>query len=223
MDETRSYTDHYQLHVPCGYAYKVVCTDERYTKDTVVYRGEDCVEKFLKAVNEEKWRIWNILNEPKPLRMTGENQADFEAATHCHICGEALESDRVRDHCHVTGSYRGAAHDQCNLRFRIPEFIPVVFHNLRGYDSHLIMQHLGKLDAEITCIPNNTERYVSFTIADRYSRSKQKPTDDDDVEDEAIDGTNKRKRSNQSDEPPAKRSERIEKESESKSKPEVYR
>ena len=203
-EETKSYTDHYQLHMPCGYVYKVVCTDEQYTKDTVVYRGQDCVEKFLKAVNEEKWRIWNILNEPKPLCMMDENQADFEATTHCHICGEALESDRVRDHCHITGAYRGAAHDQCNLRFRIPTFIPVVFHNLKGYDSHLIMQHLGKLDAEITCIPNNTERYVSFTIADRY-QSKQKPTDDDDVEDEAIDGANNRKRSYQSDEPPAKR------------------
>ena len=95
--------------------------------------------------------------------MTDENQADFEPATHCHICGVVLESDRVRDHCHITGAYRGAAHDQCNLRFRIPEFIPVVFHSLKGYDSHLIMQNLGKLDAEITCIPNNTERYVSFT------------------------------------------------------------
>ena len=85
-------------------------------------------------------------------------------------------------------------------------FIPVVFDNLRGYDSHLIMQHLSasKLDAKITCLPNNTERYVSFTIADRY-RSKQKPTDDDEVGDQAIDGTNKRKRSNQSDERPAQR------------------
>ena len=169
-DPTQSYTDGYQLHVPCGYAYKVVCVDDRYTKDTVVYRGEDCVERFLKAVNEEKWQIWNILNEPKPLRMTDENQADFEAATHCHICGEHLEDDRVRDHCHVTGTYRGAAHNQCNLKFKIPEFIPVVFHNLKGYDSHLIMQHLGKqLDAEITCIPNNMEKYISFTVADRYT------------------------------------------------------
>ena len=189
MDETRSYTDHYQLHAPCGYAYKVVCIDDEYTKDTVVYRGQDCVENFLKALKQEKWRIWNILNEPKPLIMTDENERDFEAATICHICREHLEDDRVRDHCHVSGKYRGAAHNACNLKFRIPSFIPVVMHNLKGYDSNLIMQHLGKLDAEITCIPSNMEKYMSFTIADRY---RQKPTDDD-VEDEAI------------DEPPAKR------------------
>ena len=179
-EETKSYTDGYQLHVPCGFAYKVVCIDDRYTKDTVVYRGPDCVANFLKAVNEEKWRIWKVLNEQKPLRMTDENEIEFQTATHCHICGEHLEEDKVRDHCHVSGKYRGAAHNACNLKFRIPSFIPVVMHNLKGYDSHLIMQHLGKLDAEITCIPNNMEKYVSFTIADHYQ-------------------------SKQSDEPPAKR------------------
>ena len=112
--------------------------------------------------------------------MTEKNERGFEAATICHICGENLESDKVRYHCHVSGKYRGAAHNACNLKFRIPSFIPVVMHNLKGYDSHLIMNHLGKLDAEITCIPNNMEKYVSFTIADRYQ-------------------------SKQSDEPPAKR------------------
>ena len=145
-EETKSYTDGYQLHVPCGFAYKVVCIDDRYTKDTVVYRGPDCVANFLKAVNEEKWRIWKVLNEQKPLRMTDENEIEFQTATHCHICGEHLEEDKVRDHCHVSGKYHGAAHNACNLKFGIPSFIPVVMHNLKGYDSHLIMQHLGKLD-----------------------------------------------------------------------------
>ena len=167
-EQTKSYTDGYQLHVSCGYAYKVVCIDDKYTKDTVVYRGQDCVENFLKALKQEKWRIFEILQKPKPLIMTEENQMDFEAASHCHICGEHLEDDRVRDHCHVIGTYRGAAHNQCNLKFKIPTFIPVVFHNLKGYDSHLIMQHLGKLDAEVTGIPNNMEKYISFTVADRY-------------------------------------------------------
>ena len=89
-EETKSYTDGYQLHVPCGFAYKVVCIDDRYTKDTVVYRGPDCVANFLKAVNEEKWRIWKVLNEQKPLCMTDENEIEFQTATHCHICGGAF-------------------------------------------------------------------------------------------------------------------------------------
>ena len=178
-EQTKSYTDGYQLHVPCGFAYKVVCIDDKYTKDTVVYRGQDCVEKFLDSLKQEKWRIFDILQKPKPLIMTEQNQMDFEAASHCHICGEHLESDRVRDHCHVTGSYRGAAHNQCNLKFKIPTFIPVVFHNLKGYDSHLIMQHLGKVDAEVTCIPNNVEKYISFTVADRYKAKTTSRQHDD--------------------------------------------
>ena len=118
--------------------------------------------------------------------MTEENERDFQAATICHICGEHLEEDKVKDHCHVTGKYRGAAHNQCNLKYRIPRFIPVVFHNLKGYDSHLIMQHLGELDAEVTCIPNNMEKYISFTVADRYE-VKKTPKQKSDEEDSASD------------------------------------
>ena len=64
--QTKSYTDGYQLHVPCGYAYKMVCIDDKYTKDTVVYRGQDCVENFLKALKQEIWRNFEILHKPKP-------------------------------------------------------------------------------------------------------------------------------------------------------------
>ena len=120
------------------------------------------------------------------LKHDGGNERDFQAATICHICGEHLEEDKVRDHCHVSGKYRGAAHDECNLKYRIPRFIPVVFHNLKGYDSHLIMQHLGELDAEVTCIPNNMEKYISFTVADRYE-VKKTPKQKSDEEEAASD------------------------------------
>ncbi len=82
--------------------------------------------------------------------------------------------DRVRDHDHLTGLYRGAAHNDCNfaLQFRSNKrnnkfFIPVIFHNLRGYDGHLILKCFKKhifQKGNITCIPNNMERYLSFTI-----------------------------------------------------------
>ena len=70
---------------------------------------------------------------------------------------------KVRDHCHFTGRYRGAAHNSCNLRYRKPNFMPVVFHNLSGYDSHLFVKNLGFSEGNIDCIPNNEERYISFT------------------------------------------------------------
>ncbi len=76
-----------------------------------------------------------------------------------------MGADRVRDHCHLTGKFRVAAHNDCNLNYNFTGRIPVILHNLHGYDSHLIMQGLGKLkDKNINCIPNNTENYISLSI-----------------------------------------------------------
>ena len=83
----------------------------------------------------------------KPLTMTDKDEQHFQEANECHICNQAYtyKDIRVRDHCHVTGSYRGSVHQYCNLKLRInpKEFkIPVIFHNLRGYDNHCIMQEI---------------------------------------------------------------------------------
>ena len=68
-------------------------------------------------------------------------EEEFAAATECHICQKYFTEDdvRVKDHCHITGKYRGAAHNECNINFRLTNKIPVIFYNLKGYDSHLIM------------------------------------------------------------------------------------
>ena len=91
----------------------------------------------------------------------------FCTAEMCHVCDKPLEGDSVRDHCHITGKYRGAAHTACNLKLRLSPkttTIPVVFHNLRGYDSHLLMQAISKVEGRVHCIPNNTEKYISFSL-----------------------------------------------------------
>ena len=79
------------------------------------------------------------------------DQKDFQSATKCHICEQKLFKDKetgkilkVRDHCHFTGEYRGAAHNECNLKFKKPLILPVIFHNLQGYDSHLFINNLRK-------------------------------------------------------------------------------
>ena len=94
-----------------------------------------------------------------------ENREAFKAAKTCWICGEDFEplEKKVRDHCHFTGRYRGAAHSRCNLQFQEPNFTPVFFHNLSGYDSHLFVRNLGKTPREITAIANNEEKYISFS------------------------------------------------------------
>ena len=75
----------------------------------------------------------------------------------------AKEKKKVRDHCHFTGKFREAAHTKCNLQFKKPKFTPVIFHNLSGYDSHLFVKNLGRTDGNIKCIPNNEEKYISFS------------------------------------------------------------
>ncbi|XP_033112614.1 uncharacterized protein LOC117113400 [Anneissia japonica] len=84
----------------------------------------------------------------------------------CYECATKKNGQKVRDHCHVTNTYRGAAHAGCNLKLRVNEHtpIPVVFHNLAGYDAHLIMQVIGEMQGKIDCIPSNTEKYISFSL-----------------------------------------------------------
>ena len=94
--------------------------------------------------------------------MTRKDEIAFENAEICHICNKKLDNDKVRDHCHLTGKYRGAAHDYRNKNYQIPKFFPVIFHNLTGYDSHIFVKNLGVTDGLIDCIPNNEEKYISF-------------------------------------------------------------
>ena len=138
------YTKDYQLHTPRGYALLPVqrsCGEVTFLPHKV-YRGDDAVENFMESVIELARNHHN--NMKKPLSMTREDNIKFRGATECHICKKPFEEDPVRDHCHLTGKFRGAANNKCNLDFRVNKDITVGFHNLRRYDQHLIMQKLEK-------------------------------------------------------------------------------
>ena len=182
----RSYTEAYQTHEDCGYGYKVVCCyDDKYSKQTRIYRGENAVYKFMEKMLEEVEYCKTVIKKHfnKPLVMTEVDERHFKTMDGCHICGEKYTDKdvRIRDHCHITGKFRGSAHQECNLKLRIkPENlkIPVIFHNLRGYDSHFIMQQIGEIakkhgytnkkgekqDLNINAIPNNMEKYMAFML-----------------------------------------------------------
>ena len=98
-----------------------------------------------------------------PLKLTPSEQDSFDKAEICHICKKELLTDKVRDHCHFTGKYRGAAHNSCNLRCRKPMILPVIFHNLQGYDAHLFIKQLSRLPGLLNCIPSTEEKYISFS------------------------------------------------------------
>ena len=105
-----------------------------------------------------------ITNVPTKKMIIGEKEKErFDKETKCWICNGKSDDDvKVRDHCHFTGRYRGAAHNSCNLKNKRKKtiFTPVVFHNLSEYDSHLFVKNLGFSERNIDCIPNNEERYV---------------------------------------------------------------
>ena len=108
----------------------------------------------MECMEKEVGEIAKIYGDNKSMEMTGADKESFAASTHCHICGDALSGDKVRDHDHLTGRYRGAAHNQCNLDFQLPKYVPIVFHNLSGYDTYLFVKELGFGEGKIDCIPH---------------------------------------------------------------------
>ena len=184
LPEERSYTEKYQKHTACSFGYKLVCHyDSQYSGDLVIYRGEDSIVRFMKCMFEEVKNCQSIIrdNFNKPLEMTKKDEKAFTKAKRCHICEKKYIVDDddvpVRDHCHVTGKYRGSAHQSCNLKLQISAEkikIPVIFHNLKGYDSHFIMNELGELikkgeEISINVIAQNAEKYMAFYIGNHLS------------------------------------------------------
>ena len=179
----KSNTEQYQKHTDSGYGYKVVCCyDDKFSKPTKIYRGEKAVHKFMEDMLDEVKYCQRVVKTDfsKPLNTTKEDEESFQRANECHICKKPYGKDdtKVRDHCHVTGKYRGSAHQDCNLNFKLTNKIPVVFHNLKGYDSHFIMQEIGEIvkknayfdekgkkhEMNINIIPNNMEKYMAFML-----------------------------------------------------------
>ena len=105
--------------------------------------------------------------------LTKSQLKEYARAAKCHICFKPFseKKKKVRDHCHYTGLYRGAAHFSCNLQYKISSDIPVIFHNFTGYDAHLFIRELAKYTTDMGVIAKNTEDYISFSIkveVDKY-------------------------------------------------------
>ena len=75
-----------------------------------------------------------------------DDKRNFEESAVCHICKKPFKAgeEKVRDYCHLTGKFKGAAHNRCSLNYKDRKFFPVIFHNLSGYDSHLFIKQLGR-------------------------------------------------------------------------------
>ena len=103
--------------------------------------------------------------------MTKKDDENFENSTKYWICdSDYIDGDvKVRDHCQITGKYRRSAHRDSNINDKLNQKISVVLHNLKNYDSHLILKELGKLNLKINVAPNGLEKYTSFSISNKFS------------------------------------------------------
>ena len=127
------------------------------------------MKKFCKDLREHAMKIINY-KKKRMVSLTTEEKIHYNKQKICYICKKEFNNNdkkqqKVKDHCHYRGKYRGAAHNICNLRYKAPKEIPVVFHNDSTYDYHFIIKELLKeFDGNFDCLGENTEKYITFSV-----------------------------------------------------------
>ena len=163
-----SSTTEINKHTPSGYSIFTHCSFDQTKNKLNHYRGKDCMKKFCKDLREHATKIINY-EKKKMIPLTTEEKIHYNEQEICDICKKEFDNTdkknyKVKDHCHYTGKDRGAAHNICNLRYKIPKEIPVVFHNGSIYDYHFIFKELVKeFDGNFECLGENNEKYITFS------------------------------------------------------------
>ena len=127
------------------------------------------MKKFCKDLRKHSIKIINY-EKKKMISLTTEEKVHYNKQKVCYICKKEFDNNdkkqqKVRDHCHYTGKYRDAVHNICNLRYKVPKEIPVVFHSGSTYDYHFIIKELAKeFEGNFECSGENTEKYITFSV-----------------------------------------------------------
>ena len=155
---------------PSGYSLFTNCSFDESKNKLNYYRGDDCMKKFCKDLREHATKILNY-EKKKMIPLTTKEEIYHNKQEICYICKKEFNNNddkkqqKVRDHCHYTEKYRGAAHNICNLRYKVPKEIPVVFHNGSTYDYHFIIKELVKeFGGNFECLGETTEKYIKFSV-----------------------------------------------------------
>ena len=156
-------------HTPSGYSIFTPCSFDKSKNKLNYYRGKDCMKKFSKDLREHASKIIDY-EKKKKIPLTTEEKIYHNKQKICYICKKEFNNNekknyKVRDHCHYTGKYRGAAHNICNLRYKVPKEISIVFHNGYLYDYQFIIKELVKeSEGNFECLGENTEKYITFSV-----------------------------------------------------------
>ena len=129
LDPEKSWTIGTNNHIPSGWCVYSKFAYGEVQDPLTLYKGEDCVKKFCDHVISEAHRLYQSFPELPMEQLTPKEVEKHRKAKNCHICFRTftIKNPKVRDHCHYTGKYRGAAHRNCNLQYKIPSYIPIVF------------------------------------------------------------------------------------------------
>lgn len=158
---------HYQEHIASAVGYYVKCSYDDSLSFYRSHRDVDCMKWFAEEVNQFAENVETVFLCDYPIDISPQQEEEFHKATSCHICDEPFDNERkVRDHNHflAKNNYRGAAHSNCNINYKNSFIIPIVFHNLSGYDAHFIIEEIAtRMPGNIDLLPITKEKYISFT------------------------------------------------------------
>ena len=181
IDETHGKTKLHQRHVMSVFCFYPVFRVEGFSMEHVTYvikDEHDEVDKiFMENLEEAARKVYETFKTPVPMIFDEDAMKLHESLTVCYACGDKLGRNKVRDNCHYTGKYRGTLNSKCNLKLKVNRTIPVLFHDLSGYDSHLFVKRLADTDGEVDCIPENEEKYITFNknvLVDTIERDGKK-------------------------------------------------
>ena len=163
------------IHEPCSYSINLVSSLDYEQNEQTFYRAKDCIKRFCRKLKELCLRVVNY-EQREMIPLTDNENNYYEDQKKCHICNKKFWYDKnekskfklykkVRDHCHFTGKLIRAAHNICNLRYKVPREIPVKFHNDSKYDYQFIIKELAEeFKSDFRCLGENTEKYISFSV-----------------------------------------------------------
>ena len=162
-------TFEYQKHEACSFGYILVDWNDRILHSNF-YRGKNAADKFMESLLKIQPLLRkHLIYSYKPANLSAADREQYKTATICHVCCKPLGEDKVLDHCHLTGKLRGAAHNECNLAVRVPTKLPILFHNLKGYDAHLLLTGLkSHYITKVHVIPQNIEKYIAIIINEDF-------------------------------------------------------